>query len=200
MHTIENIRSANDEILTFIEIVENSEQDLIDAIEKITYDIGPLLYTVRLNKAITSKIFKSYEIPPIFISGYARNGVDDIYMQNRICSLFSDFILNILESKISNVLKLAVIADLNVLGYMFDRSKENYLVNKKIIEKLISKIIVFKSKLNSAELNTWNSTTPGGLIDGQALAFSLFANGLSFGIYDSQIVSNNGFDYEVKKR
>lgn len=178
MHTIKNIRSANDEIITFIEIVENSEQELIDAIEKITYNTGITSYSIHLNKTITSKIFQSYGIPPILISEYARSGDDDIYIQNRICSLFSDFIKNILNSKISNILKLALLADLNALGYMFDRSKENFIVNKIIIQDLISKIIIFKSKLTCAELNEWNSTTPSGLIDGQVLFFRLLANGL----------------------
>jgi hypothetical protein len=178
MHTIKNIRSANDEIIKFIEIFENFEQELIDAIEKITYNNSSPSYSIHLNKKITSEIFEAYEIPPILISTYARFDYDDIYMQNRICILFSDFIQNILKSKISNILKFAILADLNALGYMFDRSKENFIVNKIIIQDLIYKIIIFKSKLTSAELNVWNSTTPSGLIDGQVLIFSLLTNGL----------------------
>lgn len=187
MYTIEHISIANEEIFHFIYSLEDSEQYLKNSIEKIIYSTNPLLYKIILNKKTTSLIFKKYEIPLILISKYSRFNSENIYIQNRICTLFTDFIFYILDAKIDNFLKIAIISDLNFLGYMFDRSKDNYSINLKIIEKLISKIIIFKSKLTNDELSIWNATTYSGEIDGQALAFSLFSNGCKLGIINSQI-------------
>jgi len=78
--------------------------------------------------------------------------------------------------------------DLNLLGYMFDRSSQNHHVTEQLISDLIDKIIKFKSKLSPEELEFWNSSTYLGNVDGQGLAFSIFSRIPGHSIFNNQVL------------
>lgn len=65
----------------------------------------------------------------------------------------------IFNASFSTRLKIAIFHDLNIIGYLFDRSEDNYRICYKLLDAFLWALLGFKEKLTSAELELWNAST-----------------------------------------
>lgn len=78
------------------------------------------------------------------------------------CKDVTFFVTRLLASKISDRLKIALFANLNVVGYMFDRSRKNYLRCANQLRDFLDQIDQFKKNVSQSDLEIWNKSTYGG--------------------------------------
>lgn len=80
----------------------------------------------------------------------------------KCCEDVMIFAINLLKSNIPNKLTIALFSEMNIFGYMFDRSRASYIGCYIFLKKLLDEIDFFKNSLTPADLKIWNSSTYGG--------------------------------------
>jgi hypothetical protein len=78
------------------------------------------------------------------------------------CHELVAFAVGILESAISNHLKIALYGRLNIVGYIFDRTDENLHLCNHPLSHAIDTIEKYKINLPHEMLDIWNNSTYGG--------------------------------------
>ena len=74
----------------------------------------------------------------------------------------------IFKASFSTSLKTAIYHDLNIIGYLFDRSEDNYRICYEPLRDFLWALLYFKKELTTIELERWNaSTVCGTTIDHQ---------------------------------
>ena len=72
-----------------------------------------------------------------------------------LCALGQD----IFNATCSTRLKTAIFHDLNIIGYLFDRSDDNYRICSKLLGEFLWALLCFKQELTIAEIERWNAST-----------------------------------------
>ena len=122
-------------------------------------------------KKIESILEVEYRLPDHLINE-ARWYSEPRDIIERACRITVNFQIELMSTpSLDPKLVCAIFADLNVLGYMFDRATENYPRCKDDLIRLISALNAFKRKLTTENRNLWNASTAGGCADGQCLIF-----------------------------
>jgi hypothetical protein len=85
------------------------------------------------------------------------------------CHELAAFAVGILESAISNKLKIALYGRLNIVGYIFDRTDDNLHLCDRPLSHAIDAIENYKINLPHEMLDIWNKSTYGG--DSQVQVF-----------------------------
>lgn len=75
---------------------------------------------------------------------------------------FVEIAKDILKSPMENATKIALFSRFNIMGYMFDRTVQNYLACNSILQDFLDCLDEFKKNLKAEELVAWNSSTYGG--------------------------------------
>ena len=81
---------------------------------------------------------------------------------SRSCDDVTIFVTKLLKSKIDNRLNIALFSELNIVGYMFDRSAKNYQTCSKSLNAFLDQVEKFKIGLSPSDLAIWNKSTYGG--------------------------------------
>ncbi|MDW7757146.1 MAG: hypothetical protein SCH72_05635 [Desulfuromonadales bacterium] len=68
----------------------------------------------------------------------------------------------LLQCNVNPVLKIALFSELNVFGYMFDRSSNNYMKCARELNDFLNLVDEFKRSLSKPDLDIWNNSTYGG--------------------------------------
>jgi hypothetical protein len=68
----------------------------------------------------------------------------------------------VFQGNVNPVLKIALFSELNVFGYMFDRSPNNYLKCARELNEFLDQVDEFKRSLSQPDLAIWNNSTYGG--------------------------------------
>ncbi|MBL7005336.1 MAG: hypothetical protein ISR69_15065 [Gammaproteobacteria bacterium] len=72
------------------------------------------------------------------------------------------FAKRLLESDIPDKLKIALFSEMNIVGYMFDRSKESYIACTGHLDVFLDTIEKYKKSLTQIKLKRWNNSTYAG--------------------------------------
>lgn len=75
------------------------------------------------------------------------------------CTDVTIFSVNLLNSNIPDSLKIALFTELNIVGYMFDRSLQSYLACNKNLKKLLEEIEYYKGALSASDIQLWDNST-----------------------------------------
>lgn len=85
---------------------------------------------------------------------------------------------NILMAPMETSIKIALFSKFNIMGYMFDRTVQNYLACNTLLLDFLSCLDKFKKNLNAEELFAWNISTFGG--ESQVIRFTGLLEGICF--------------------
>lgn len=139
----------------------------------------------------------TYELPSVLrgeVRSYEEPDFEPLVL--RACEILAGFVISIIKLKKElSFVKIAVVHDLNPMGYLFDRRPKNYRFCRYILVEFIERLREFKHKLNPEELWFWNNSTVGGQVDGQTL---LFANFLASAL--GRATSDNVFEELVRSK
>ncbi len=88
--------------------------------------------------------------------------LSDIRTASQSCKEVTEFATKILKSPIDDRLKIALFKDWNIIGYMFDRSADNYRMCFRNLNRFLDQVEKFKESLSQSDLLIWNQSTYGG--------------------------------------
>lgn len=182
-----NLTLAEEQLQELFNSLEHFSEELLDRVECLKCIgngnnnyyltlLGRDGYSIdkSLVKDLNEILKTCYEIPRILISEM-RLIFEQKDMVEQACKIFVDFAIKLMQSqRIDLKLTTAVFHDLNILGYMFDRTPENYQICEIHLKRLITELYRFKMCMKSEDLIRWNSSTTGGHFDGQCLSYCVY--------------------------
>jgi hypothetical protein len=105
-----------------------------------------------------------YEIREL-TSAEVRKGDSMPQIISAACRALCRFSEELFEASISDELKISVFHDLNIIGYLFDRSPENFKICRSLLDQFLWKLFAFKAALSAEALVLWNESTFPGTTD-----------------------------------
>lgn len=149
-----------DVLVNYIEeIIENSED--IAAHVNAGKDVsGKTVYTVNMNdlsnelRSILKKAKSSFQQKVTTEMRYT-DTVDAV----QCCKDATIFSKRLLDSNVPDKLKIALFRELNIIGYMFDRTRKCYVACYEILKQFLKTIKRYEKSLSSSDLKIWNDST-----------------------------------------